>query len=408
MASSSQAGSPLSPSQGHKCEFVGTVNDEYKCKVCGNVAVELVLLGCCGEHACVACVSAFQEAGRPCPCCEQTGFTFLPHVRHRKAISVLEAFCAMKPRGCEWTGRLEDLKNHLDVSSNDCQFVDVQCPNKCDQPVPRCAVPDHLERSCAKRDYNCGYCGFTGSYEVVCNEHYPECDSYPIPCPNSCTVVSIERGTLDMHLNMCPYQEIDCEFAYAGCNRKIQRERLDEHMEKNVQQHLSMLSSVTMQLSQQLIQKERDSKEKDRRITEMKAEMDAQIQALKKEDGNELIQVMKRELDSQIQASLKLIETMKRGIEICTNELKRKFHQNTQKLETQIRELTRRIATCEIATLSHSFLLPDITEEKRKNSEWFSPPMYTHPGGYKFCINVSVNGYGGGDGSHLSAYFLPA
>ena len=38
-------------------------------------------------------------------------------------------------------------------------------------------------------------------------------------------------------------------------------------------------------------------------------------------------------------------------------------------------------------------------DEKEKDSEWFSPPMFTHPGGYKFCINVNV------DGSHVSVFF---
>ena len=75
----------------------------------------------------------------------------------------------MKDHGCEWTGVLQDLDAHLDVNTGDCQFVDVQCPNKCGQSVQKREVPDHLENSCPKRDYNCCYCGFTSSYEVVCN-----------------------------------------------------------------------------------------------------------------------------------------------------------------------------------------------------------------------------------------------
>ena len=95
-------------------------------------------------------------------------------------------YCLMKDRGCEWTGVLRDLDAHLDVDTGDCQFVDVQCPNKCSQPVQKREVPDHLDNFCPKRDYNCRYCGFAGSYEMVCNEHYPQCDSYtPSPAPTA-------------------------------------------------------------------------------------------------------------------------------------------------------------------------------------------------------------------------------
>ena len=212
-------------------------------------------------------------------------------------------------------------------------------------------VPDHLENSCPKRDYNCHYCGFTSSYEMVCNEHYPQCDSYPIPCPNSCTVVSIERGTLDMHLKMCPYQVVECDFAYAGCKERVQCELLEKHMAEYVQQQLSLLSAVTLQLNKRLVEK------------------DQQIEALKQEN-------------TQLAAK------------------QRRYEAQSYLLDYELNRPADRTAVCESATFSHTFLLPNVEEQTEKqNSEWFSPPMYTHPGGYKFCINVNV------EESHVSAYF---
>ena len=350
------ASSGVGADRRYHCEFLAEVGDEYKCKVCGRVAIGLVLLGCCGEHACEACVSPFHEDGRPCPCCGESNISWLPHVKHRKFILALEVRCSMKDRGCEWTGVLQDLDAHLDFDTGDCQFVDVQCPNKCSQPVPKCGVPDHLENSCPKRDYNCRYCGFTGTYDEVCNEHYPQCDSYPIPCPNSCTVVSIERGTLDMHLNMCPYQEVECDFAYAGCKEKVQRELLDKHMADHVQHHLSLLSAVTLQLNKRLVEK------------------DQQIEALKQENT----QLAAKQCSSETQSDA---------------------------LSCEVKQLVDRTAACETATFSHTFLLPNVEEEREKNTEWFSPPMYTHPGGYKFCINVNLDGNDTGKGSHVSVFF---
>ena len=35
----------------------------------------------------------------------------------------------------------------------------------------------------------------------------------------------------------------------------------------------------------------------------------------------------------------------------------------------------------------------------------FSPPFYTKPDGYKMCVCLYLNGYGAGEGTHLSVYF---
>ena len=34
------------------------------------------------------------------------------------------------------------------------------------------------------------------------------------------------------------------------------------------------------------------------------------------------------------------------------------------------------------------------THKKKKKDEWYSPPFYTGPGGYKMCIRVDAWGYG--------------
>ena len=41
---------------------------------------------------------------------------------------------------------------------------------------------------------------------------------------------------------------------------------------------------------------------------------------------------------------------------------------------------------------------------KRNNEDWYSPCFYTHEGGYKMCLSVSVNGFSGGKGTHVSVY----
>ena len=52
------------------------------------------------------------------------------------------------------------------------------------------------------------------------------------------------------------------------------------------------------------------------------------------------------------------------------------------------------------------FQLPGYASKKEKNETFYSTPFYTHPGGYKMCINVDANGYGDGRGSHVSVFTI--
>ncbi len=50
------------------------------------------------------------------------------------------------------------------------------------------------------------------------------------------------------------------------------------------------------------------------------------------------------------------------------------------------------------------FKLPGYASKKEKDERFYSTPFYTHPGGYKLCINVDANGYGDGAGTHVSIF----
>ena len=158
--------------------------------------------------------------------------------QNRKVIG-LKVYCTMKEQGCSWAGELGGLSRHLD----DCQYVTISCTKGCRESFQRHCLAAHIAKSCPKRDFICQYCGFKSTYEEVCNKHWPECSKYPLPCPNKCGVDAIQRGSLGEHLNECPLQQVECEFCHAGCEEKIQRKDLTEHMEKSLQKHLTLLSA---------------------------------------------------------------------------------------------------------------------------------------------------------------------
>ena len=63
-----------------------------------------------------------------------------------------------------------------------------------------------------------------------------------------------------------------------------------------------------------------------------------------------------------------------------------------------------------VESLSEPGVLPteltmtNFEQHKIDSDRWYSPPFYTHPQGYKMCLNVNANGYGEGKGTHVSVY----
>ena len=48
------------------------------------------------------------------------------------------------------------------------------------------------------------------------------------------------------------------------------------------------------------------------------------------------------------------------------------------------------------------FTISEFSKHKVPGDGWYSPPFYTHPQGYKFSVTVWANGYGSGEGTHVS------
>ena len=315
-------------SQGYQTQFVDLVPEELYCKQCSLVARALVIISCCGESYCRTCIDTVQQDGHPCPSCGEDSFTTLRQVKSQQKIAKLQVNCTMKEKGCGWSGPLEHLEAHLDPDQGDCQYVDVDCPLKCDEKIEKRNIDQHTANKCVKRDHVCPYCSFKATYEIVHDTHWPECTYYPLVCPNHCGV-TCERAEMEDHMKMCPLEEVECEFSYAGCKERFRREEWEEHMKDNSMKHLSMVATAAV----------KDRQEFQRKIEEQKKKLEEQ--------------------EKKIEQQSKMIQRMEKYL----------FQQ-------------------------YSFTMKNFSAEKRKNkfSDWKSPPMYTHVGGYKFCIGIDANG----------------
>ena len=317
---------------GYECEFVDPVKD-FECPLCLYVTRDPNLTSCCGQHFCQVCINRILAEQRPCPFCKDRKFTVFLDKKQRRKISELQVYCTMKANGCSWTGDLGSLNLHIDGRNGNCQYINVTCYRGCGQTVAKRHLPHHLSKVCPKRDFTCEYCGFKSTYEEVCNKHWPECAKYPLPCPNKCGIAKVQRGFLEQHLNECPSQQVDCEFCHAGCEEKIQRKDLEEHMEQNLQKHLSMLSLFA---AQRLAQNEKETAQ------------------------------LRTDMQNQLEEKDKIIDNLRYRVD------------NLEKV-TLLQPV--------------EFTMHNYTQYEGSNKYWNHGPMfYTHPMGYKVRVQLYFSG----------------
>ena len=251
--------------------------DDFKCALCQNLLREPQLNDCCGEHLCRACV----DKDQPCPLCNSLTFQVIPDKKLARRMERAKIKCSMHDQGCDWVGKLENLESHLDPTSGDCGYIHVNCTNACGGRVLRHQLPSHLERDCPRRRCSCQYCGCSASYENICTKHVAVCKKYPVPCPNECSVGTVERCCLEQHLqNECLLQEADCDFSHAGCTTRLRRRDVEKHAKENIQEHLRLLSIKFGEACVRLEQKEKQLDQVQAELRERDKQMEQQSQQI--------------------------------------------------------------------------------------------------------------------------------
>ena len=363
---------------GYQCEFVGPVPEELLCKSCKLVPKKLNRTDCCEERFCQACIDPVLKDKKPCPSCGEADFSTLLIKGAQKKILALQVRCAVKQKGCEWVGQLDQLDAHFDT---DCQYVDVECPRKCNKKVQKRNLATHLEKDCHKREFMCPYCTYKATFEIVSNVHWPECLLFPLKCPNRCGV-TCEREFIDDHMQLCSLEEVECEVSFVGCKEKFLRQDQDEHMKRNVERHLKLTATATLKNKQELQETKQELQKKDEAIKALKDDMN---QELKKRDDD--LKLKLEEKDQQVRESAAEVTALKK----------------------QLQETDRKFSTLFTTCLpTYHMTMANYAELKGKNTHWVSECFYTHPGGYQCNIMVEPNGLSKGQGTHVSVWLCSA
>ena len=325
---------------GYQCEFVGPVPEELLCKSCKLVARQPRVVDCCGEHFCQACIDPVLKDKKPCPSCGEADFNEVFIKKDLKKILALQVHCAMKQKGCEWVGQLEQLDAHLDT---DCQYVDVECPSKCDQKVQKRNLATHVEIDCPKREFMCPYCTYKATFEIVSNVHWLECLLFPLKCPNRCGV-TCEREFIDDHMQICSLEEVECEAYFAGCKEKFLREDQDEHMKRNVERHLKLTATATLTIKQELQENNSEMKQELKKLKQNLEEKDQQIRQL--QESHKQVQQQLQEKDAELKQELLRKDAALKALKDDVNqELKKRDGELKQELTKRDNELKAKLET---------------------------------------------------------------
>ena len=154
--------------------------------------------------------------------------------------------CANSERGCQWTGTVGTLDDHI----ASCQFALVPCPNKCEEDkgagellLIRKHLHQHLKKKCPKRAYKCPHCREKGTFASITEDHDQVCEKKVVACPNkgSGCPLSMERGKTKEHVSRyCEYTEVACVYESLGCGVRMLRKDRKKHERSASQKHFDL------------------------------------------------------------------------------------------------------------------------------------------------------------------------
>jgi len=286
----------------------------------------------------------------------------------RRDINDLQVTCVNSESGCQWTGTVGTLDNHV---ASSCQFELIPCPNKCVEDegtgellLIRRDMEEHLASKCPKRAYKCPHCGKRGVFASIMKDHDKVCVKKVVPCPNKkigCSIF-VERWKTKEHVyGDCEYTEVPCVYEGLGCGVRMLRKDQEAHEKEANREHFCLSLNCIGSLSEKV---------------------------------------------STLSATFKLLSEKHKILAQKHNKLAESValqgQQHTKLSDTvNLREEQHK-------TLSEGeaivFQLPGYASKKKSNESFNSTAFYTHPGGYKMCISIDANGNGDYEGTHVSVF----
>ncbi|XP_023698020.1 TNF receptor-associated factor 6 [Paramormyrops kingsleyae] len=225
---------PADP-QGYDVEFDPPLESKYECPIC-LMALRAAVQTPCGHRFCHGCIrKSLRDAGQKCPVDNEVLMEdqlFADNFAKREILS-LTVRCPNS--GCSQKMELRQLEDHV----AQCQFATVPCP-LCQDVVRKSQLEEHSSRQCPRRPVTCPDCAQTYVYEdgmlheKLCPLAYVVCDY--------CSMELI-RDQLASHCDTdCLKAPVACPFSPFGCQERMPRNDLAQHMQEFTQMHMRCMA----------------------------------------------------------------------------------------------------------------------------------------------------------------------
>lgn len=202
------------------------------------------MVDCCGYRFCKSCIERVLAEFKSCPLCNHRQPKAVADRQLSRTLKEKRVKCTHKGEGCKWVGELSALDEHLDVTKrvDGCKFKFMRC-HFCNLMLCYDGIETH-ESKCRHKPVICEYCNIFQCLWHELPQHWDICTLFPIVCPKGCGA-KISRISLDKHYkNWCPLSIVDCEFAYAGCKVRVQRNHMKTHLDEAVKDHLELMTKA--------------------------------------------------------------------------------------------------------------------------------------------------------------------
>ena len=231
---------------------------QSECSICIMILKNPQIVTCCGNRFCEKCIGQVGYRSGvigKCPLCKSQNIQYFPDKTLERQINQRKVYCLLRNDGCMWTGEVNKMSDHLDIhglgnNAQPCLLFPRPC-EYCGEYVRRNSMTAHKE-NCDFRPRTCKFCNEEVSKEHL-KDHYKKCTSCPVCCTNVPCSEVMTRFILSYHLKKCKWSLMDCKFKHAGCNARIYRKDMDEHLQSNMEKHLDL---VSLELEKQKLRQE--------------------------------------------------------------------------------------------------------------------------------------------------------
>jgi len=354
---------------GYRCLYESEDGEDLKCSSCEQLLRKPHTTTCCGKNFC----QAFLQGRRRCPDCSSQDFQSAYNSFMDKIIQKLKVLCG--ERGCQWEGRVNDLDTHR----TNCDFVEVFC-EKCCEPVRRAHLETHNARECPKRPRE-------------------------------------------------PLQQTACQFRPVGCEAMLEAGGVaeDEHIKKEVSQHVSALYRYTLELAtkvEDLVMSKEEEKGR-RKAEELRRKRNEKKMAQLDEDINRLtskVEFISQTLNNPPEDEIsppevpatedrvrmdldKRLEEKEVQISQLEQSLKASKAKD-QEMETRLSKLESNLRARPMeGVYSTTLKMEEFATKKRHQEGWRVPIFENEPGlVHKLILTIWPNGQRSGRDTHISAW----